>query len=403
MFKALSARSFAFLWSGQTISRLGDQIYGLAMAWWILEQTGSAVAMSMVFVCSFLPTILFSLIGGVAVDRYSRLRVMLGSDLGRGLIVAVVAALAAFQWLEVWHIYVARVLFGIVDAFFQPAYAAAVPEITPQQVLPSANALTELSEQATGVVGPALAAAVIFLGGTSTALAFDALTFFISAACLLMVRSPALPRGASVPQSSPSIIRDAREGIVTVLRTPWLWILIVLSALLNVTINGPVGVALPFLIKDSFHADVSTLGLLSTMLSLGAVIGGVWMGRLETIRRRGLVVCGTFMAAGVMLLTLGYLSSAIVAALPVLILGVSLTMNGLAWTNLLQERIPQELLGRVASIDYIGSAALLPAGLGLAGWATEYAGASTVFALGGAVTVGLVILGLSHPAVQRLD
>ena len=127
------------------------------------------------------------------------------------------------------------------------------------------------------------------------------------------------------------------------------------------------------------------------------------MGRRETIRRRGLVVCGTFMTAGAMLLTLGYLSSALVAALPVLILGVSLTVNGLAWTNLLQERIPQELLGRVASIDYIGSAALLPAGLGLAGWATEYAGASTVFALGGAVTVGLVILGFSHPAVKRLD
>ncbi len=403
MFKSLFSRSFAFLWSGQTISRLGDQIYGLAMAWWILEKTGSAIAMSMVFVCSFLPTILFSLIGGVAVDRYSRLRVMLSSDLGRGLIVALIAALAAFQWLEVWHIYVARVLFGVVDAFFQPAYAAAVPEITPQHALPSANALTELSEQATGVVGPALAAAIILLGGTSLALAFDALTFFVSAVCLLMVRSPAAPVGASAPQSSPSIIRDAREGIVIVLRTPWLLILIALSALFNVTINGPVGVALPFLIKDSFHADVSTLGLLSTMLSLGAVIGGVWMGRRETIRRRGLVVCGTFMTAGAMLLTLGYLSSALVAALPVLILGVSLTVNGLAWTNLLQERIPQELLGRVASIDYIGSAALLPAGLGLAGWATEYAGASTVFALGGAVTVGLVILGFSHPAVKRLD
>src|SRR5262245_55128793 len=105
MFKALSSRSFALLWSGQTISRLGDQIYGLALAWWILEKTGSAIAMSMVFVCSFLPMILFSLIGGVAVDRYSRLRVMLGSDLGRGLIVAFVAVLAAFQWLEVWHIY----------------------------------------------------------------------------------------------------------------------------------------------------------------------------------------------------------------------------------------------------------------------------------------------------------
>ncbi len=139
LLSSLRNRPFALIWSGQTVSRLGDNLYRIALSWWVLEKTGSAAIMGMVLVFSFTPMILFSLVGGVAVDRFSRLKVMVTSDLLRGLVVMVVASLAFSRILEVWHIYTASVIFGLVDAFFQPAFVAVLPEIAQPEILPSAN------------------------------------------------------------------------------------------------------------------------------------------------------------------------------------------------------------------------------------------------------------------------
>src|SRR5579863_8878390 len=95
LFRSLSYRSFALLWSGQTISRLGDSLYSIALAWWVLQQTGSAAAMGLVLIAANIPQLLLSLIGGVVSDRLPRVSVMLAADLLRGLVVGVVALGAA--------------------------------------------------------------------------------------------------------------------------------------------------------------------------------------------------------------------------------------------------------------------------------------------------------------------
>lgn len=106
------------------------------------EKTGSAVAMGAVLIFALSPMLLFLLLGGVAVDRFPRIRLMLASDLLRGGVVALVAALAFSDRLALWHIYLASLIFGFVDAFFQPAYVATVPDLTPEAAWPSANSLT---------------------------------------------------------------------------------------------------------------------------------------------------------------------------------------------------------------------------------------------------------------------
>lgn len=401
LFLSLKHRSFALLWSGQTISRLGDSLYRVALAWWVLEQTGSATAMGTVLVCSMTPMLVFLLLGGVAVDRLPRLRLMLGSDLLRGLVAGAVATLAFVQLLEIWHIYVASVLFGLVDAFFEPAYVAAVPEIAPQDALPSANSLTGLSRQVTGIVGPTLGATIVALGGTPTAFALDAASFLISAACLLPIPAPAAPGPPSAADRG--IIRDLREGLGAVLGSPWLWITIALAALGNVTAGGPLAVALPFLIKDSLHADVGALGLFGTANSIGAVLGSLWLGRASRLRRRGTIAYGSLVLGGTAVLVCGLPIGLPGLALAALIFGFSMAAFGLIWINTLQEMVPRDLLGRVSSIDFLGSFVLLPVGYALAGWATDLLGPAPVFIAGGAASIALALLGLAHPAIRQLD
>ena len=401
IFRSLKHRFFALLWSGQTISRLGDSLYRIALAWWVLEKTGSAAIMGTVLIFSTVPMLIFLLIGGVVVDRFNRVRLMLASDLLRGIIVAIVAGLAASRQLEVWHIFLASAIFGIVNAFFQPAYISIVPDLTPGEALPSANSLTSLSGQAAGIAGPALGASVIALGGTPVAFMLDALSFFISAVCLIPLLKVSPPR--TVSSESSSMIRDLREGIGTVLGSPWLWITIAIAALGNIFTSGSINIALPFLVKGRLHGDVNSLGLVYSMLALGTAVGTIWLGRLARLRRRGLVAYSGWIIAGLMIALMGLSNSVILMAFAAMISGVTFAIFGLIWTNSLQELIPREQLGRVSSIDYLGSFALLPIGFGIIGWATDQVGAPLIFVISGMLTVGSAALGLTHPAIRNLD
>src|SRR5829696_7068924 len=183
--RSLKHRPFALLWTGQTISRLGDSLYRIALSWWVLEKTGSAVAMGTVLILSQIPLLLFLLISGVVVDRLPRIRIMFVSDILSGLVITFVAVFSWLNLLEIWHIYIASIIFGFVEAFFFPAYQAVVPQITPSELLTSANSLNGLSQRLTGIVGPALGAALIAAGGTSIAFGLDALSFFVSSLCVL--------------------------------------------------------------------------------------------------------------------------------------------------------------------------------------------------------------------------
>ena len=395
------------MWSGQTISRLGDSLYRLALAWWVLEKTGSAVAMGTVLVFTTLPMLLFVLVGGVVVDRIDRKKLMLISDLLRGLAVAAIAWLAYAKLLEVWHIYLLSILFGLVDAFFQPAYSALVPEVSPVADLPSANSLTSLSAQVTGVAGPAMAAAIVAFGGTPLAFALDAASFLISAAFIL----PMVQRSSDLlEQRSPTrdlsiktAWSDILQGFKIVAGSPWLWITISIASLSNITLSGPTGVGLPFLVKDHLHSGIGLLGAIYSLFSVGSVIGAIWLGSKARLRHRGMLAYISWITGALLLAFFGLTDNILFIEAAAIIMGICFAGFGLVWVNTLQEMVPHDLLGRVTSLDYLGSYALLPVGYALTGWATDRFGAAQVFIVGGLFSAAITMLGMLHPTVRRLD
>jgi MFS family permease len=400
LFDSLRHRPFALLWTGQTVSRLGDSLYRIALSWWVLEKTGSATAMGAVAIFSLAPMLFFLLIGGVVVDRLPRFRVMLVSDSVNTLVVGLVTGLAFLDRLEVWHIYAASVVFGLAEAFFYPAYSASVPQTVPPELLPSANSLTNLSWQISGIAGPSLGAVIVAAGGTATAFGLDSLSFLVAAVCLLPLRSVRPPE-SSQPRSSP--LREMREGLAAVLAEPFLWVSILVFAFTNVTDAGPRNIALPFLIHDRLGLEVEALGFVVSAFSLGSVVGAVGLGRLRRIRHRGPTAYGAIALCGLMIMAYGVAPSLPVLIAAAFVYGVSFSIGGLIWINTLQSMVPPDKLGRVSSIDALGSFVLMPAGFALAGLLTDTLGPAQVFLLGGAATLGLAALGFLHPAVRRLD
>lgn len=401
LFRSLKHRPFLLLWLGQTISRVGDFMYEIALAWWVLQKTGDATQMGLVLVFAITPSILFYLIGGVAVDRFSRVGLMLASDAARGAVVLLVSYLAYSDRLVMWEIFAASLFFGIVDAFFQPAFMALVPQIVPEEDLPSANSLSSMSVNLGRILGPAVGAGVVALIGAPLAFLVNGLSFFVSALFLLPLLWAHIPRVKS--ERDTSVLHEIREGFRTVFASQWLWVSILIFALTNITLTGPYSVSMPFLVSDALGGNVETLGLLYAVFPLGYLFGGVFLGRYRHIRRRGILMYGAGIVAGLGLAVFGLVPPLWVLVIAALANGAALEMGHLTWVNTLQEMVPNEKLGRVVSIDNMGSFALLPIGFLVAGWATEQYGAPLVFLVGGLFTAVVSAAGLLVPAIRNLD
>jgi DHA3 family tetracycline resistance protein-like MFS transporter len=406
LFRALRHPRFALLLFGQTLSRLGDFVFQLALAWWVLEKTGSALVMGTVLIFALVPSILFGLAGGVAGDRFPRVAILLLSDVGRAVIMAAIALLAASGRLELWMVYGLNLLFSFADAFFQPAFMAIVPEITPADDLTSANALSSLSMQFARMVGPALGGALMAVGGTGVAFGFNAVSFFSSGLLLLpLLRTSRRPQpaGEASPTTPVSVFADLRAGWDVVIAQPILWVSILSYGFANILLAGPFSIGLPFLVKDVLGGDERMLGLLLASFPLGYALSSAYLGNVSHFRWRGLMIYLALTGAG---FGLGVFS----LPLPVWVLfaagmvnGAALEIGNMAWINTLQTLVPIDKLGRVSSLDNLGSFVLLPAGYALTGFAVEGWGAAPTFLVFCGTCVVLSLIPLCWTPIRMFD
>jgi predicted MFS family arabinose efflux permease len=288
-------------------------------------------------------------------------------------------------------------LFGFVDAFFFPAAVALVPEIVPKDDLSSANSLVNLSTQLTGIIGPGVGAVLVEAGGTPLAFALNALSFFISAACLM--RLPPLPAPA---QEHHHVLREMRDGFLFIVRSPWLWISIAVSAVLNAAGDPAYSVTLPFLVTK-LDGGVGSLGIVQTATAIGSVLGAIWLGRYLTLRHRGLLMYGASFVIAVCLVVMGASGSIAGVAGATFVRGACLTATNLVTISAIQAIVPSEKLGRVYSFEVFGSIALMPVGYFVVGWATDHTDPSTIYFVSGALIAVASVLALVHPQVRRFD
>lgn len=415
--RALRSRPFALLWTGQTISSLGDGAFLTALAWEVLQLTHSATAMGIVAIAEMLPRVAFLLLGGVASDRLPRRIIMLWSDAGRALAVLAVAVLGWLGVLQLWHLIALAFVFGFADGFFMPAYQAIPPQLVVSEDLPSANALTGLSRQISQLVGPVLGAAFFTFANAPGAFAFDGLTFVVSACCLAAIHGSQtleVARPALLDDGTPAAGRGVggmvaylREGLTYVVASPWLWVTIALASVANMGWTGAFVVALPKLIAYVYHAGVWLLGLLTTASAVGSIVATLVVGSIHRLRHRGPVAYTILLISSVALLFYGLPFPA--AALPVIatgagvVAGAGLGAFGIIWVTTLQELVPEDKLGRVSSIDWMGSLVLTPIGFALAGALADSLGPAWVFLGAGVLNIALTLVGFGVKGIRELD
>jgi MFS family permease len=196
---------------------------------------------------------------------------------------------------------------------------------------------------------------------------------------------------------------DLRDGLAEVTRRTWLWLSIAFFGLVNVFDAGPRNVSMPFLIHDTLGLEVEALGAVTSSIAIGSVVAAVFLGRFHRLRRRGLLLYTCELLMGLMLIVFGRAPWLWVLMAAAFVYGVGISIGNLVWTNTLQEMVPAERLGRVSSIDALGSFVFLPLGFAFAGMLTERFGPADVFVLGGALVALLAVGMLLVPSIRRLD
>ena len=381
-------RGFRWLFLSQAVSTTGDRIVLVALALLVTERTGSTADLGLVLGAYTAAQIVFLLLGGVWADRLPRHRLMLGTDLVRGTLHALLAVLIVTDVVAVWQIVAIEALFGAAEAFFRPAFSGLVPQTVPEELIQEANALTNLTQTVAEFAGPALATALVLLSGAGLAFAIDAASFFASALLLSLVR----PRERGEPGHRSSIRQELAEGFREVRRRTWVWVTIVVFSVQLVGAYGPYVVLGPTVAGERY-GDPAWFGWLAAAVGLGTAVGSLaalrWRPRRPLVAGIALVLpfCQMLVAfaAG---LPLG-------ALLPVgAATGVGVALFGVWWQTSLAQRIPPRALSRVTSYDWMGSLALLPVGYLLVGVLADELGATEVMAAGGLLATAVLLLGL---------
>jgi MFS family permease len=363
----LRERSFRLLFFGRTIYFIGSAFANVALAFAVLELTGSKTDLGFVLAARSLPQVLFLLVGGIWADRLPRHRVMVVSNVVSGLSQGAIALLLLTGQAEVWHVAALAAVNGTSSAFFFPAATGIVPQTVPKGVLQQANAILRLGQNASWVCGAALGGLVVAATSPGIGIAVDAASFLVAAVLVAMIRLPATLR-----MEASNFFADLTEGWREFSSRTWLWVIVLQFGFVNAMILGVEGVLGPAVAKEHL-GGAAAWGLILTAQSLGLIAGGLLLLRL---RPRRLLLTGTLAFLLTIPFPLGLAGPLPVAALILLAAtaGIGLEIFGIMWDTTMQQEIPQEKLSRVYSYDALGSFVLIPLGVAIVGPVSELIG-----------------------------
>jgi predicted MFS family arabinose efflux permease len=390
----LHGREFRLLFSGQAVSVLGDRMVAVALAFAVLDIGGSTSDVGLVLAAGVFPLVGSVLVGGVVADRAPRRAVMVVADLVRVASQATMAALVIAGASEVWMLALLAGVTGAATGFFSPASTGLLPEVVPAAQLQPANALRSSAVSTGQILGPLAAGVLVAAAGAGWAIAADAVTFAVSAACLVMLRVP-----THVAAQTSSFLADLREGWVAFRSRRWVWTVVAYFAIGNIfwgawNALGPV-------VADRDLGGAAAWGTVLAAMGVGALAGSLLATQARP--RRPLVFVA--LTDGLFALPLAFLAAR--PPVPLLAGGALLSGAGMmlgisVWESTLQRHIPGESLSRVSSYDWFGSLAFNPLGLAIWGPVAAAIGISVSLWLAFGLSVAVVLALLTVPDIRHL-
>ena len=387
-----------------SLSIFGSGMWLVAIVFQVKALGGGPVDLSFVATGNALGLVAAVLIGGVAADRIPQKRILIAVEIGKFAAVAVVAALALAGSLEIWHLAVASLVLGVADGFFYPAYSAMLPSILPAEDLLAANGFEGVLRPAVmQAAGPAIASTIIAAYSPAWVFVIIAVALALGAGVLTFLRLTAVRRELEPSDAHPiaKVFSDLRGGFAYMVRTPWLLATLLFACIIVMLIMGPIEVLLPFAVTEQTGGGPLEFAMALAAFGLGGVIGSLAIAS-RRLPRRYLTLMNLLWGAGsVPLAVIGFTGHLWVMIVALFIVGFAFQAATVIWGTLLQRRVPPELLGRVSSLDFFVSLALMPVSMALAGPVGELVGRGPTFFVAGVVPVFIAAIAIVAARMPR--
>lgn len=384
----------------KAVSLTGNTLTALAIPWFVLVTTGSAARTGIVAFAQMLPTVLASLFGGALVDRLGSKRLSIVADLTSGVTVAAVPLLHHTVGLAFWQLLVLVFLGALLDTPGGTAREALLPELVERagMRLERANAASHMILNATSLIGPPLAGVLIAWLDASNVLWIDAFSFAISAALIALL----VPASQPILQAGGRFVDEVMEGWRFLRRDRMLSTFLALAAVLNFVGAPLFAVVLPVYVKETYDSP-RALGIMIAGFGAGAVAGALGYGAIGHRFSRWLTNVVVLIIASAAFSAMVLLPPLAIAVVVLAVVGVATgTVNPLIST-VLQERTPPDLRGRVFGTVSASAMVAAPAGMLLAGAASETIGIRAVLAIIAAVFILVTIVFVAQPSLRDMD
>ncbi|MFJ6538955.1 MFS transporter [Paenarthrobacter sp. NPDC091711] len=385
-------REFRVLISALSISIFGSGMWAVAMVYEVIHLGGGPLELSLVATAASIGLVGFVLAGGIAADRFPQRLLIIAVEGANLAVIATITALAMFNVIQLWHLAVGAFVLGVGQAFFFPAYSAMLPRILPADDLLAANGLEgtvrPVLQQA---AGPAIAGILVAVLSPAHAVAGVAVCHLLAFGIVNLLSRQASGPGETVPDTTApgtgrsSLIKDLREGFSYTIRTPWLLWTLIWACLSVLFLIGPIEVLLPFVVRDQLGGDSRTFGFLLAVMGVGSAAAALATATFRLPRRYLTVMVVTWGLGSLPVAAIGFMDNFWVLGAAMLVFGATEGVGMVIWGTLLQRRVPRHLLGRISSLDFFVSLALMPVSMALAGPVAEVVPLWLIFFIAGLV------------------
>lgn len=364
-------KTFIIFWFSQSISQLGSAMTSFALIIWVYTKTNSAMSMSLMAFCSYVPYIVVSLFSGEFIDKHKKKTIMLISDS-----IAAVCSLAIFliwnmEVLEIWHIYIVNFVIGFMNSFQGPAQSVAIAKIVPYGKISQASGMDSFSANLINIVSPVLAPAIFSFGGLGVVIGVDLVTFIFAFITLFIFID--IPESLNKNGKGKSAFDGCKEGIYFLLKHKGLWYIVLTMAVMNFFSRLTYENILSPMILARSGGNSEILGLVNASLGIGGILGGILVASNIKIKdniKSIYISAAISFLFGDILMAIGqngvsWCIAGVIASIP-----IPFIMAG--ERVILYKAIPEELQGKVFSVRNAVQYSTIPIGILLGGFLADY-------------------------------
>ncbi|MES1052736.1 MFS transporter [Bacillus thuringiensis] len=397
----LKNTNFLFLWAATLFSSFALAFFTFSQTWYIAKTLNLEASLGVVFVALSVPRLIFMIVGGAVADKFPKKNIMFYSNIIRAILVATILTWFIVGDVTLYTFALFALFFGLADAFFWSADGSILPELVEKSRLTQANSLTQMTNQASVILGPVLGGILIKFTNYETIFSITIL-LLIFAAILVQKIQFTMPEQKDTDKG---MFTSIKEGILYVKESPFLSTFLICSAFLNLFLIGPMQVGFPLFVKNVLHGDSLEFSYLEASVGGGMAIGAIIVGLKNINRRRGLFCIIMMLLSGVFFLAINFSTVLWQALLAGMFYGITIAMAIVPLMAMIQSTVKEEMMGRVMSLLMLSSMGFIP---------LSYAFTSLALAMGipivtvmksGAIAVIVFVLfvAIRVPVVRKFD